>query len=333
MPSTPKNFLTMLDMVTESAEDFAVPQSLGVAEATHVQRVRTIFDDPNIVGAGVAEKWSDGAPSGVLSLCFYVKKKIPKERVKAANMLPPVMAAPNGAAIFTDVVEIGKVVPQLTLPLVRRKPIQSGYSVGHFAITAGTLGAIVTRGGKKYLLSNSHVLADSGQGKPGDAIYYPGKFDGGGKPDTIAKLAFFEPFTVSTSFVNEIDAALAEVLVDRLQQVNYAIYGAKTPIKTLDPQRDMKIVVMGRTSGKKKSIVRDVDFRILTDYDVGTVGFKGQVLADVYSAGGDSGSIIIDDASGAIVGLHFAGSPKGSIFTPIRKVMAALKFSFAAGRK
>jgi hypothetical protein len=328
MPQTPKAFLTMLDMVTAPTMQLALPQTLGATERVHVARVRSVFDDPNIIGAGVAEKITDKGPTGTLALCFYVRKKLPKERVKAANMLPPVMATPDGKAVFTDVIEIGKVVPQLTTPLVRRKPIQSGYSVGHFNITAGTLGAIVTRNKKKYLLSNSHVLADSGQGKRGDAIYYPGPADNGKPADTVAKLAFFRKFVVDNQFSNEIDAALAQVLADDLTLVNYKIHGAKTPIKTADPQRDMKIVVMGRTSGVKKSVVRDVDFRIQADYPLGTVGFTGQVRCDTYSAGGDSGSIIVDAGSGAIVGLHFAGSPQGSIFTPIRKVMAALKFRF-----
>ncbi len=329
MASTPKTFLTMLDMVTDSGPAFAVPQSLGAAEAKHVERVRNVFEDPNIIGAGVAEKITEGDNAGTLSLVFYVRKKLAPAKVKTANMLPPVMAAPNGQAIFTDVVEIGKVVPQAGKPLVRRKPIQSGYSVGHFNITAGTLGAVVKRGANRYLLSNSHVLADSGLGKKGDPIYYPGPFDKGVAADTIAKLSAFKPFTPGNSFTNTVDAALAEVLAARLKDVNYAIYGAKTPLKTAVPQRGMKIMVMGRTSGKQKSVVRDVDFRILTDYDgVGQVGFTGQVRCDTYSAGGDSGSIIVDADTGAIVGLHFAGSEQGSIFTPIKTVMAALKFSF-----
>jgi hypothetical protein len=327
MPGTPKSFLTMLDMVTEAPATFAVPQSLGAAEAKHVERVRTIFDDPNIVGAGIAEKVTEGDLAGTLSLCFYVRKKLAKARVRADRMLPPVMATPDGKAIFTDVIEIGDVVPQAQ-PLVKRKPIQSGFSVGHFAISAGTVGAIVSRGKKKYLLSNSHVLADSGKAKKGDSIWYPGPADGGKATDEIATLSSFKPFVVGDTFTNTIDAALAEIIAGRLKQVNFAIHGAKHPVKVATPTRGMKIVVMGRTSGKKRSVVRDVDFRVLIDYGLGTVGFKEQVRCDVYSAGGDSGSIVVDDATGAIVGLHFAGSPEGSIFTPIKTVMAALKFRF-----
>lgn len=318
----------MLDMVTKSNEDLAIPQTLGTAKATHVKRVRTVFEDSNIIGAGVAEKITEGHQTGTLSLCFYVRKKVPPNRIKSEKMLPPVMAAPNGEAIFTDVIEIGKVVPQAGGPFFQAAPIRSGYSVGHLKISAGTLGAVVTRGNKQYLLSNSHVLANSGQAKKNDAIYYPGPHDGGKKADTIGKLSFFKPFKIGESFENEIDAALAEILAAKLASVNYQIHGTNLPLKTADPQRDMRVVAMGRTSGKVKSVVRDTDFRILVNYDIGVVGFKGQVRCDTYTAGGDSGSIVVDQDTGAIVGLHFAGSEKGSIFTPIRKVMAALKFKF-----
>ena len=44
----------------------------------------------------------------------------------------------------------------------------------------------------------------------------------------------------------------------------------------------------------------------------------------------DRGADVLDSlkATGAILGLHFAGTPQGSIFTPMRKVMSALRFRF-----
>ena len=40
--------------------------------------------------------------------------------------------------------------------------------------------------------------------------------------------------------------------------------------------------------------------------------------------------IVVDKATGKIVGLHFAGSADGSIFSSISEVVKALKFRFAA---
>ena len=82
---------------------------------------------------------------------------------------------------FTDVKEIGKLAPEIAK---KSKPLQSGFSVGHVRSTAGTLGAIVKRDGKLYLLSNCHVLARSGNATAGDQIVYPGPADGGRFPPT-----------------------------------------------------------------------------------------------------------------------------------------------------
>ena len=43
-----------------------------------------------------------------------------------------------------------------------------------------------------------------------------------------------------------------------------------------------------------------------------------------YTKGGDSGSLVLDQATGKAVGLHFAGAKKGSVFNPIGEVLSAL---------
>src|SRR6185503_3353481 len=103
-------------------------------------------------------------------------KKVPKSKIRAGKLLPPIMRSPDGRAVFTDVKAIGRIVPEVNK---KAKPIQSGFSIGHVNMTAGTVGAIVAKGKKLYILSNSHVLADSGLGKIGDTVLYPGPDDGG----------------------------------------------------------------------------------------------------------------------------------------------------------
>lgn len=175
------------------------------------------------------------------------------------------------------------------------------------------------------------MLADSGRGKKGDAVLYPGPSDGGEVDDnTVAKLQAFKAFDKKGTFTNTIDAALAEVLEDHLDAIDLELAGVKKPLKIATPVRDMKVIKRGRTTGDTESVVRDTDFRILVNYGegIGVIGFTGQVRCDTYTAAGDSGSIVVDKDTGAIVGLHFSGSSKGSVFTPIKTVMAALKFKF-----
>ena len=330
--STPPMMLDLLDTVT--APVIADAEALSSVARAHFDRVRRIFADDNIIGAGVARKVSDDRRTDTLSLVFYVREKHRAADLPHDHMLPPVMAAADGRAVFTDVVELGDIVPEaapvaLADAKVQRTPLASGFSVGHRDVTAGTLGAVVRKDGKLYLLSNSHVLANSGLGKAGDAVLYPGPADDGVEPgDIAARLSAFTPFEVGNGFSNAADAALAEIDPGRLGAIDPAIFGATLPLTVATPVRDMVVRKRGRTSGDTESVVRDVDFRILTRYDgVGIVGFTGQVLCDRYTLPGDSGALVVAD-SGAIVGLHFAGSPQGSVFTPIATVVAALKFEF-----
>jgi hypothetical protein len=321
---TPKDLLQALDLIRGTRGP--KPESLDVLESTQVARVRTIFEDRNIVAIGIAEKETEKKKTGELSLCFYVEKKIPKSRMKINKMIPPVLSVADRTAVFTDVRQIGKVRPQINK---RKSPLSSGFSVGNDNET-GTLGAIVKKGSKFFLLSNSHVLADSGKGKPGDEIIYPGEADTTGKTQQVAGLTDIIPFKIGDDFLNRVDAALAEVEDDFVDKLDFSIRGAKSPLDTTDPARDMKIVMRGRTSGNSEGTVEDVHFSIVLPYPgVGKVGFIDQVKCTRYSKPGDSGSIIVDKQSGKIVGLHFAGSSDGSIFNPISEVVKALKFRFA----
>src|SRR3546814_8805883 len=60
----------------------------------------------------------------------------------------------------------------------------------------GTPGNAVGIPAHYYILSNNHVLANSNNATPGDAVLQPGPFDGGTDPaDRIASLSRFIPIT------------------------------------------------------------------------------------------------------------------------------------------
>lgn len=326
MSATPKRLLDVLNFITTDA----VPQFESL-HARQVNIVRSVFEDPNIVGVGVSNKVSDKKETDVLCLCFYVAKKLPPAKVPSRHIVPPVIATEDGKSAYTDVKEIGKIVPQVK-PLVKRDPIESGFSVGHVKITAGTLGAIVKKNNKRYLLSNAHVLANSGKGKPGDKIVYPGPDDGGELlADWAAVLSEAVPLIKGEGFVNEVDAALAEILEERLNNVSYKLPGTKAPLRTIAPKRGMVVTKRGRTTRTTRGKIIDIDFRVSLSYPgVGEVGFTRQVLCERYTEPGDSGSLVIDVESGKIVGLHFAGAEGGSVFNPIQAVSKALGFKFTS---
>lgn len=326
---TPKELLQALNMIRgDGGPKPELLAALSTVESTQIKRVRAIFEDTNIVAIGIAQKVTEKKPTGELGLCFYVEKKRAKAKLKSGRMIPPVLSVADRTAVFTDVQAIGK----LRLEINRRAaPLQSGYSVGRLPDT-GTLGAIVQKGKKYFILSNSHVLANCGKAKLGVKIIYPGDADReGAKAQAVGVLSDFIAFNKTEDFVNHVDAALAEIDKDFLEKLDFSIFRAKTPLATTEPVRGMKIVKRGRTSGDTEGTVKDVHFSALIPYPgLGKIGFIDQVFCTQYSKPGDSGSIVVDKATGKIVGLHFAGSADGSIFSSISEVVKALKFRFAA---
>lgn len=321
-----QTILNVLNLLTTASQSKV--ETLGLEATSHAKSMRKIVGTRNIVAVGISEKTKNRKKTGKLALTFYVEKKVPKSQLRADKLIPPTVpeALSGPEAIPTDVVVIGKLVPEATKVNKTRNPVQPGNSIGHVDITAGTLGAFVTKGQTLHILSNSHVLAVSGTAKIGDSIIYPGDADGGAMPDDlVAKLSGFKKFVTGGGFVNRVDCAIAKPTAARLPDVVSQIKGFIVPKGTIKPKRGMTVVKVGRTTGKTKGEIRDVNFRFTLDYDeVGEVGFIDQVLCTRYTAGGDSGSLVIDEASGKAVGLHFAGANGGSVFNPIDDVLSAL---------
>ena len=329
-----KMLLSTLDLLT-LAPAAGELELLGAGTSSRVNHLRNVIDQANVVAVGISEKISDATNTNRLAVTFYVDRKIPLNNLSAAEAIPPaVLTAAGAEAVPTDVVAIGQ--PQLEMVLVPRsgkKPIQPGFSIGHFLVTAGTLGAVVRKNGKLYLLSNSHVLANSGTGAKGDKILFPGEADGGLlSDDVVGELEDFLAFQIGGSMINRADCAIALPLPERLSNVIADIVDLGLPTGTLKAKRGMKVTKSGRTTHTTEAEVRDVNFRMTLNYPngVGTIGFLDQVLCTRYTEGGDSGSLVLEKESRKAVGLHFAGYPDahgvtGSVFNPISEVLNGLK--------
>ncbi len=314
-----------LDAITLPARHQALPAMMAAPAAVEAAaRLRAVIAQPNVVAVGIAEKEAHGQLTGELALTFYVEEK---RDVSPADAVPPTV--PDSLArsdVPTDVVKLGRVMPEA---LVQRTPIVPGFSVGLAGVdAAGTLGVLVGPRARPRILGNSHVLAASGQAALGDEILYPGPLDGGGDGDVVARLAQVVPFDRGGAFANQMDAATARVLPERRSELDsrIALLGI-VPAGTAIPARGMHVVKVGRTTGLTRGEIRDVNFRFVLDYGppIGTVGFVDQVLCTRYTEPGDSGSLVLEEGTGLAVGLHFAGASGGSVFSPIRPVLRAVR--------
>ena len=151
-----------------------------------------LMSKPNVVGVAVGYKSAHGDYSDEPSVVVLVQQKMPLSALSADDVIPREVGG-----VRTDVYEIGHVVAQQIGHRDRYRPvIPSGVTMGHYQITAGTLGAVVRdrTSGERFLLSNNHVFANSNDAQVGDSILQPSPLDGGLDPsDVVARLERFIP--------------------------------------------------------------------------------------------------------------------------------------------
>lgn len=273
----------------------------------------------NITGVGISEKLVSNKFSGEPCITVYVVAKAPGHQVMKEALVPKKI---DGVA--TDVIATGEfhAFPHRG----RYRPASGGVSVGHYQITAGTLGCLVRRNGNAYILSNNHVLANSNNASIGDPILQPGPYDGGQNPsDRIARLSDFEQVKFGNQ-VNFMDAAIAETTLSYVQPTNMCI--GKINSQPLDCFRFLIVKKCGRTTQFSRGIVSDCDATVRVGYgSAGSAIFQDQIIilsfpSVPFSSPGDSGSLILAEFLNRPVGLLFAGSFTHTIANKIGPVLS-----------
>lgn len=218
---------------------------------------------------------------------------------------------------------------------VRARPALGGYSVGHYKITAGTIATacydrsdyLSSRPGSFYILSNNHVLANSNAASIGDPILQPGPYDGGTYPrDMIARLKRYIPIKFHSGLsrpLNYVDAAIAE---GNFRDLSREIYWIGYVDRTYSvPSVGLPVEKTGRTTGFRTGRITNINATVDVNYGGGRIArFARQIVTTNISAGGDSGSLVLNRQEGA-VGLLFAGSSTRTIVNNIALVQNLLK--------
>ncbi len=323
-----------------------------------VRAAKTAYEEDllrreNVIGVAVGHKVVAGRETDEPCIVVYVDHKESEDALRPRDLVPK-----NVDGVRTDVVATG---PIRALPLLETlavshtakvRPAPGGVSIAHERVTAGTLGILAHRtSGEPVILSNNHVLANSNEGRAGDLILQPGPYDGGKPKDAIARLAEFVPIAFSerelgglarlvekgfgallapmglglrrlpSGKTNLVDAAIATPLAPDLVAPDILEIG---PVSgTAAASLDTKVKKSGRTTGLTRGRVTGLEATVEVDYGGKTAVFRGQIVSDVTSKGGDSGSLIVNDSNRA-VGLLFAGGATTTILNPIDAVLAAL---------
>ncbi len=334
--------------------------------ATELQDIRSLlpqvrkelFGKPNVVATGIGYRTVQGKPTQDTCIVCSVHTKKAKQSLTAKEIVPSTIQG-----VGVDVLPTGP-IHALQDPTDRFRPAPGGVSVGHYLITAGTLGCWVKKNNQYYMLSNNHVLANSNDANIGDPILQPGPHDGGSDPtDRIATLSDFveisfqnggggicpiagaaagvlnaiaagvgsksrlKPVRVGTQAAadNLVDAAIAEPLDQN--DVRNEILNIGTITETADGFLGMNVKKMGRTTGFTTGSIIQIDVTSQVSYGSGkTATFVDQLMAGAMSQGGDSGSAVVS-SDNKLVGLLFAGSTSTTILNRIQNVFSALNIS------
>ena len=224
------------------------------------------------------------------------------------------------------------------------RPIALGVSGGNATDTAngfccsGTLGALVQNGQGQFILSNSHVFAHDVEGQEvaqvGNPINQSGLIDVNcqNRPDDyVATLSTLS--SINPGFMSVVDAALAAVTPGQVRADGAILEIGEISSTPADAFLSQRVKKSGRTTGLTTSRVEALNATVSVGYTSECGGpqytstFTGQIIlanrGSKFIAGGDSGSLMVEDAGSnpRAVGLLFAGSTSIAIANPIGDVL------------
>ncbi|MGA7239574.1 MAG: hypothetical protein WBY44_28085 [Bryobacteraceae bacterium] len=288
----------------------------------------------NVTAVGVGRKYVNGKPTGSDAVRFYVERKIAKSLIPREHVLPGEITG-----VPTDVIQMGRfrLCAALPAPITGRfRPVQPGCSCSfqlpppdRGLLTASTIGAIVQKGGKMFILSNNHALANSNAAPAGTPIFHPGLLD---QPDlTTDQIAILTSFvTITADANNVVDCAIAELLdsVPFSSEIlpDVGRLSSATPVAAAE---GMTVVKAGRTTSATVGTVFETNGTVPVLYPFGSATFESQIFVkdgdEAFSDDGDSGALVVDQASKAGTGLLFAKTSDGfTACNPLSAVLTAL---------
>ncbi|MGD8603625.1 MAG: hypothetical protein PVF49_03535 [Anaerolineales bacterium] len=329
----------------------------AIAEVVHTKEIHkeAILKKPNVVGTGVGFRYRNGKPTNELAVVAMVTHKLPRAGLKPGELLPRTVGG-----VPVDVIQVGR-LRAYTERTDRWRPAPGGVSIGHYQVTAGTLACNVQdrKTGRRLMLSNNHVLANSNKARIGDPILQPGPADGGKSgEDVIGYLERFEaiefnagpascPIASAVADVangvaalmgsshrlravianplatNRVDAALAKPAEEgwlRDDVLEIGVIGGVSPARL-----GMGVRKYGRTTGLTQGMLQVMDATVTVMYGDLSARFDGQLVTTAMSEPGDSGSLVVADDALLALGLLFAGSNQATILNPMQTVLDTLE--------
>jgi hypothetical protein len=278
---------------------------------------------------------------GEVVIQVYTAKEVPAAKLPAQlegvrvvqEVSGPIRALKGGPA------------PSVSHKAKQTPPIQLGTSGGWGLDLAngyccgGTLGALVTKDGVQYILSNYHVFeSDIVAGgnnlvaQTVDPILQPGLIDVGCNAATAQVVARLERHSALPG--GNVDAAIAQVVPGMVRADGAILEIGTVSSQTMEALILQLVKKSGRTTGLTRSKVSGLNAMVSVTYDnecgggqAFTQTFNHQILVSNrrsgFLAAGDSGSLLVEDVATKprALGLLFAGSSTIAVANPIDEVL------------
>jgi hypothetical protein len=320
-------------LIEQRLAEAASSNALSVASAQNI-------DSAGVLGVGL----SGGGVPGQASLVVYVESEANEEQVRREIVDTMGVQALASDDFPLEIEETGEVVPY-TSNRSKFRPAPAGVSVGHYTITAGTIGGWARGRGNRarrlLMVSNNHVLAASNRGRFRDSIIQPGRADGGVNPrDRIAILERFVTIRFGGA-PNYVDCATGWcwpnlVRLDHVYHRGSTARYFRIGNATVEPRVNMVVGKTGRTTNLTQGTIRATGVSINVNFgSAGVAHFRDQfsvrsVNSNTFSAGGDSGSFVWQwNSRLSPVGLLFAGGGGTTFCNRMSRVVRALDITLA----
>lgn len=266
---------------------------------------------------------------------------------RAAGLLPKTLEGVPVEIVLTDpIVAMKGGGGGVSHTAKQTPPIQLGtsggwrYDLANGYCCSGTLGALIQVGGQKRILSNYHVFeADIVNGgnnrvaQTGDPIIQPGLIDVGCNANNAQNVA---TLVKSSSLPgSNVDASSATIISGMVREDGAILEVGTLSSSTVGASINQAVKKSGRTTGLTRSTVSGLNATLSVSYENECAGgtaftktFTGQILisnrASKFLAGGDSGSLMVEDVTSnpRAVGLLFAGSSSIAVANPIGQVLS-----------
>lgn len=303
----------------------------------------------NVNGVGMSYKYINQKNTFEPCLCVLVENKVNSKFLPSNNIIPK-----KYMGIKTDVIAIGKVSIENDIPTkipFKFRPLEIGCSISLKAISSisGTMCCIVKKTKRKffstttsyYILSSNHVLANSNKSPIGSLVMQPGYSQNGIFPvDVVAYLDDFIEINFEKENVkskNLVDAGIAEIINPSI--ISNRIYSSSNHQETIKgvfkklttKNLLMPVKKIGYKTGLTWGNIRLINTTITVDFLSGKFAiFKKQIVSEIKTAPGDSGSAILTKDN-EIIAMHMSGNNGFSFANNINLVFKNLNVKLYKG--